>query len=108
MKQISNIPSIKKIVLESRVSDITVDKLSALRDVTKKQLEIAVGIESANPTVRALCVNKYFDSKYFEDMVERARQYDIQLIALLILKPPFLTEAESINDFFYSDRKSVV
>lgn len=93
---------IRKIVLEARINDITEEKIKRLRELTDKQLEIPVGFESANPIVRDLCVNKSFENWVFESKCELAKKYDVDVIPLLMLKPPFLSENEAINDFINS------
>ncbi len=102
ISELSEIQTVKKIVIESRVENITEEKLRRIRKTTNKEFEIAVGFESANPMVRDLCVNKSFDTAVFEEKLEITKKYNISIIPLLMVKPPFLTEAEAIEDFVYS------
>lgn len=94
--------SIKKITIEARVEDITEDKISAIKKVTDKEIEIAVGFESANHTIRDLCINKSFENRIFEEKCEIAKNYDVSIVPLLLLKPPFLSEYEAIQDYISS------
>ncbi|WBW96390.1 archaeosine biosynthesis radical SAM protein RaSEA [Oceanirhabdus sp. W0125-5] len=94
--------SIKKITLEARIEDITEDKLSEIKKVTNKEIEIAVGFESANPIIRDLCINKSFENRIFEEKCKLAKKYGISIVPLLLLKPPFLTEHEAIEDYINS------
>lgn len=98
----SEINSVKKIVIESKIEDITEEKLSVLRSITQKEIEIAVGFESANSVIRDLCINKSFENKIFESRLEIAKKYNINIIPLMIVKPPFLTEEEAIADYVNS------
>lgn len=102
IKQLSTISTVKKIVLEAKLEDIDEEKLILLRSITDKEIEIAVGFESANPIVRDVCINKSFELKIFEEKVNITKKYKISLIPLLMLKPPFLTEEEAINDYIDS------
>lgn len=99
---LNNIKSVEKIVIESRVENITEEKLIKIRQATDKEFEIAVGFESANPLIRDLCVNKSFSSSTFEEKVKYCSTYNVNLIPLLMIKPPFLTEREAIEDLVNS------
>lgn len=88
----------EKVVIESKIEDITDGKLKQIREVLKKPLDIAVGFESAHPLIRDICINKSFDTELFEYNVALSKSYNIALIPLIMLKSPFLTEAESIQD----------
>lgn len=93
---------IKKITIESRIEDITEEKLAIIKTVTDKEIEIAVGFESANSTIRDLCINKSFENSVFEKKCKIAKKYDVSIVPLLLFKPPFLTEYEAIEDFVKS------
>lgn len=99
---LDQIDTVKKIVIESRICDITEEKLEQIREVTKKEFEIAVGFESANPAIRDLCINKSYSNESFEEVLRIAPIYKVSIIPLLIVKPPFLTEAEAIEDYINS------
>lgn len=102
LSMIQSLDQFQKVVIESKVEDITVKKLEQIRDVVKKPFEIAVGFESAHPLIRDICVNKSFDTQFFEHTIALSRNYNISIIPLIMLKPPFLTEAESIQDALMS------
>lgn len=101
-RKLNDIDTVKKIVIESRIDDIAEEKLKKIREVTQKDIEIAVGFESASPMIRDLCVHKSFSNKTFSKVLEVSKKYSISIIPLLILKPPFLTESESIEDYMNS------
>lgn len=94
--------NLKKIVIEARMEDITEEKIFRMKEATNKEIEIAVGFESANPVIRDLCINKNFHNEIFESKVEIANKYNISIIPLLMLKPPFLSEYEAIEDYIES------
>lgn len=93
---------VRRIVIESRVENIDYSKLSELRTVFNREIEIAVGYESASELVRDYCINKSFDNKVFEEAINIAKQLNINVIPLIIFKPPFLNEKEAIQDCFNS------
>ncbi|WP_151737080.1 radical SAM protein [Paenibacillus tengchongensis] len=102
IKILSEQDTVKKIVIEGRVEDVSGQKLAKIRAATHKELEIAVGFESANPLIRDLCINKNFDNAVFEENCFRARSHGISIIPLLMIKPPFLTEKEAVEDYIDS------
>jgi len=101
-KLLNHQESVKKIVIESRIEDITEEKLLKLKQITQKEIEIAVGFESANEMIRDLCINKSFSNIYFEKVHKIAISMGISIIPLLMIKPPYLTELEAIEDYVES------
>ncbi|OMF98442.1 hypothetical protein BK147_09340 [Paenibacillus sp. FSL R7-0337] len=93
---------IQKIVIESKIEDINEQQLKKLISITDKEIEIAVGFESSNPLIRDLCINKSFDNKVFERKWRIAQQYNVSIVPILMLKPPFLTEREAVLDYIES------
>lgn len=102
LELIDKIDEITHITIEAKIEDITENKLKAIRSVTSKNLEIAVGFESANKIVRDICINKSFDNDVFERVINMSEKYAVDIIPLLMLKPPFLTEKEAAEDFINS------
>jgi len=96
---LENIPEVKKVVLESRVVDLTEEKIIRLRSAFSKNLEIAIGFESANPNIRDFCINKSFSQTTFENAIHYCKEWEVDIIPLMIFKPPFLTEREAIDDY---------
>ncbi|MDY6818377.1 MAG: archaeosine biosynthesis radical SAM protein RaSEA [Halobacteriales archaeon] len=78
-----------------------------IEDFTAHGLEtdIAIGLETADDRIRHDCVNKYFDFAAFEDAAKHAAAADAGVKAYLLLKPPFLTEAEAVADMKESVRR---
>lgn len=102
-KEILNIlaqnPSIKKIFIESRVEDITEKKLAEIKEtVGDKKLEIGIGLEAVSPEVRKLCVHKGTDLERFKKAVNLVKNFQIDPIAYVLIKTPFLTEKEGIEE----------
>jgi radical SAM enzyme (TIGR01210 family) len=92
-------PHVQRVVIEAKVIDITEAKVRRLVGaMCGKELEIAVGFESASPTVRDLCVNKSFRTQAFEASCRIVAGCGASLVPLIMVKPPFLTEAQAVND----------
>ena len=84
-----------EITIETRPEFVTE---SALDDISGKNIEVAIGLESASDAVRKECVNKGFSASDFLKASERIRDRKLRVKAYLLLKPPFLTEAEALED----------
>ncbi|MDY6779976.1 MAG: archaeosine biosynthesis radical SAM protein RaSEA, partial [Halobacteria archaeon] len=69
-------------------------------------LDVAVGLETADDHVRRECINKYFE---FDEFVRASRVADevgAGVKTYLLMKPPFVTEKEAVEDMVYSVRKA--
>ncbi len=98
-QMIAQLPSIQRIVIETKVIDLEEEKIVALTQVLgETELEIAVGFESANQLIRELCINKNFSAPLFEQKVEMLQRHGVRLVPLIMIKPPFLTEKMAIED----------
>ncbi len=93
-----------RIVVESLPDFVDREKV---REFTEQGLEtdVAVGLETATDRVRHDCVNKYFDFADFEDACAEARAGDAGVKAYLLMKPPFLSEQEALEDMKSSVRR---
>ncbi|MFP4589840.1 MAG: archaeosine biosynthesis radical SAM protein RaSEA [Halobacteriales archaeon] len=91
----------ERIVLESLPDFVEADRLEPFLAVGL-DVDVAIGLETATDRIRRDCVNKYFDFAAFEAAVETARDAGAGVKAYLLLKPPFLTEAEAIDDMVAS------
>lgn len=104
-RDISRIPSIRKVVLESRAEFVDSKSAGAIRDSLGPDitLSIAMGLETANETRRELCINKGCTTAEIVRAVNGVRDIaEIQLYVLLGL--PFLTEREALEDAVESIR----
>jgi radical SAM enzyme (TIGR01210 family) len=93
-----------RIVIESRPEYITADALEQLKSNTN-DIEVALGLETASDSVNELCINK--GSKFADYMAATRllRDSRFRVRTYLLLKPPFLTENDSINDVWSSMEK---
>jgi archaeosine synthase beta-subunit len=98
-RDIANISSVRKVILESRAEYINPERVGRLADILGKDrlLTIAVGLETSDDLKRALCVNKGTSTSEIKNAVESlGKTATTQIYVLLGL--PFLTETESIED----------
>ena len=91
----------ERMVVESLPDFVDRERLAAFTD-RGLETDVAVGLETATDRVRHDCVNKYFDFADFEAACGEAREADAGVKAYLLLKPPFLTEREAIEDMVRS------
>lgn len=90
------VESLPDFVEDERVADFTEQGLTT---------DVAVGLETATDRVRRDCVNKYFDFADFIEASEAAEAAGAGIKAYLLLKPPFLSESEAVEDMKRSVRR---
>jgi len=72
--------------------------VAPLRDAFSGELEVALGLESTDPVVLSRYVHKNAPPSAYLDAAGRLRQLGVRTKAYLLLKPPYLTESEAIED----------
>ncbi|MEF8783038.1 MAG: archaeosine biosynthesis radical SAM protein RaSEA [Haloarculaceae archaeon] len=93
-----------RIVVESLPDFVDREKIHDFTDCGL-ETDVAIGLETATDRVRHDCVNKYFDFAEFERAAADARAAGAGIKAYLLMKPPFLTESEAIEDMKRSVRR---
>jgi len=93
-----------RIVVESLPDFIDAERVAEFTD-RGLATDIAVGLETATDRVRHDCVNKYFDFAEFERAAADAADAGAGVKAYLLMKPPFLSEAEAVADMESSVRR---
>ncbi|MBC7128525.1 MAG: archaeosine biosynthesis radical SAM protein RaSEA [Thermoplasmatales archaeon] len=89
-----------KIVIESRPEFI-----ENLENLKQKNIEVAMGLESANDKVLEYSINKGFKFEEWKKAAEKVKEYGKSLRAYILIKPPFLTDEDAIKDAIYSVEK---
>ncbi|MFW9919828.1 MAG: archaeosine biosynthesis radical SAM protein RaSEA [Candidatus Thorarchaeota archaeon] len=90
---------IAEVVIESRPEYVTPENMGNLREsLGNRRIEIGIGLESSNDSIRDLCINKGFTLQEFQNAVSIAKEYAIGIRAYILLKPPFLSEKNAIED----------
>jgi len=94
----------ERVVVESLPDFVEREKLA---DFTDRGLEtdVAIGLETATDRVRHDCVNKYFDFADFDAACAEATTAGAGVKAYLLMKPPFLSEFEALEDMVDSVRR---
>ncbi len=90
-----------KVIIESRPEFVSEERCEELARIGA-HIEIAIGLESSNDYIRERCINKGFSFNDFVKAARAARSQHFTVKAYLLLKPPFLTEAEAMNDVIRS------
>lgn len=89
--------TIKKIIVESRAEFVTEEKLQLYKKaIGDKELEIALGLESADDKVRNECLRKGLTKGTFEKAVKLINDSGFKSFAYVYLKPHCLTEEEAV------------
>lgn len=91
--------SVKKIIIESRAEYVNDDTLSIIKEVYEGLVEIGIGVESTNNSIRQLCHHKGLENiSTIKNAINILHKYNFKALAYVNFKPCFLTEQESIND----------
>ncbi|MCU4800324.1 archaeosine biosynthesis radical SAM protein RaSEA [Halobacteria archaeon HArc-gm2] len=93
-----------RIVVESLPDFVSEEKVADFVD-NGLETDVAVGLETATDRVRRDCVNKYFEFEDFEDAAAAAQRAGGGVKAYLLMKPPFLSESEAVEDMKRSVRR---
>lgn len=95
---LSNVPeSVRRVQIESRPEFIKEKVLLNIKNMLTAELEIGIGLESANDRIRE-SINKGFSFDDFKKGVKICKKNGVKVKAYLLLKPPFLTEKEALQD----------
>ncbi|WP_248515631.1 archaeosine biosynthesis radical SAM protein RaSEA [Salinarchaeum laminariae] len=102
----------ERIVVESLPDFVDRETLAEFTD-RGLHTDVAIGLETTSDRIRHDCVNKYFAFSDFEDACAEAvaadeaagtaeSDLDVGVKAYLLMKPPFLSEREAIDDMIDS------
>ena len=108
MAKIAQFDNIQEFVIEClpEIINMQIDVLKELKEIFhNKPIYIGVGLESTNAYILRSYVNKPFTfENQFIKCVKNADKVGAEVKAYLLLKPPFLTEQEAIDDAISSIR----
>lgn len=90
---------VKEVTIETR-PEFAEEALAVQDHLGDITLEVAIGLESARDRILTFCINKGFKYKDFVKAVHILK--NIKVKAYLLIKPPFLTEYEAVEDAVYS------
>lgn len=86
-----------RLLIESRPEYITPESLEKMLSV-HEDIELAIGLESANDEVLSRSINKGFTVADYDRAAAAMKQKGVDLRTYVLLKPPFLTEKEAVED----------
>ena len=86
---------IEKVLIESLPEFVTPKNFAY---TNSPKLEIAIGLESSSPVVLDKSVNKRLRWPHFVKVCKLARDSGAEVKAYILLKPPYLSEKEGIED----------
>jgi len=88
----------RRLLFETLPEFATPELLEPLKAEFAGDLEVALGLESTQPEVLQRFVNKGSPPSEYLAAADRVRSLGLKAKAYLLLKPPYLTERESIED----------
>lgn len=89
----------EKVSVESRPEFITDKKLSEIKEISgSKIFEIGIGLETVDDYIREHFINKGFTFKDYKKAANVVKKHGFNLKTYVLIKPPFLTEKQSIDD----------
>ena len=90
---------VKKAIIESRSEYVTDNAISNIKNVYDSVLEVGIGVESTDSTIRELCHHKGIeDFEKVKEAINVLHKYNCKALAYVNFKPIFLTEKEAIED----------
>ena len=88
----------QRVLFETLPEFVTPENLLPLRESFEGELEVALGLESTQPDVLRRLINKGAPPEDYLAAATRVRELGARPKAYLLLKPPYLTERESVQD----------
>ena len=99
LQRAARVPRVERIVVETRPEYITADNIKdAVFAVQPAELEVAIGLESADRVIREQRIRKGFTWRDFEKAAKQLAGSDVSMLVYLLLKPIATSEAEAIED----------
>ena len=96
---LNDFSNIKKVIIESRAEYVNKKSLKNIKEVYNGLVEVGIGVESTNKTIRELCHHKGIDDlNIIKKSVKTLHEYGFLALAYVNFKPVFLTEKEAVDD----------
>ena len=96
----------RRFLFETLPEFVEPERIAPLRDAFRGELEVALGLESTDPTVLGRFVNKGSPPSEYLAAADRLGALGVRRKAYLLLKPPYLTESEAVSDVERSIREA--
>ncbi|MFH1275626.1 MAG: hypothetical protein ABIH82_00780 [Candidatus Woesearchaeota archaeon] len=97
--EVSKLP-VDSVMVETRVDYLTEEKVRESKSYLREDqsIELAIGLESADDSIRNKVLRKGLSKKGFERFADICKNTDSQLLAYVLIKSPSLSEAEAVED----------
>lgn len=90
---------VEKIIVESRPEYIIDGTLQTIKEhLDDKKFEIGIGLETSDDIIRNKIINKGFTFEDYRESIDIIRKIGFTVKTYILIKPPFLTERESVED----------
>ena len=96
----------RRFLFETLPEFVDPERIEPLREAFGGELEVALGLESTDPTVLGRFVNKGSTPSEYLAAADRLADLGVRRKAYLLLKPPYLTESEAVADVVRSVREA--
>ncbi len=96
MKILELFSGMERVIVETRPEFVTYERMSRFKKF--ENLMVAIGLESSSDDVLKYSINKGFSSSEYVRAAKVLNDLSIPLKTYILLKPPFLTEREAIED----------
>jgi hypothetical protein len=94
---------VKQIKVETRPEYINRAALKKLiNSVPAKNIIVGLGFDTYTDDIRDLCLNKGYTRKQYDNATKVLNEMNISFESRIIVKPPFLTESEAIDEALIS------
>ncbi len=96
----SDLRGVRRVTIESRPEFLTEEKARAIRSYVREdvELEIGMGFEAQDEFVRNVCIGKNTSIEEYKEAVRIAYDHNILMLGYVMIKPPFLSEIEGIEE----------
>lgn len=100
------LPAVRRVLVETRPEYLTGERVDAALAALGNgaQLEVALGLESADDRVREEIIRKGFGREDFEGALRVLATRPVAALVYLLVKPPTLSEGEALADAVASGR----
>jgi archaeosine synthase beta-subunit len=99
LERIAALPNIKRVSFESRAEYVTLEKLKECKSILGQRIiDFGIGLESADDYIRNKIIKKGLSKSKFEEVAQLVKAAGCHLLVYLLIKPPFLSEGEAIDD----------
>lgn len=96
----SALKGVQRLTIESLPEYLTHDMAASIRACVRSEVQmvIGIGLEAKNEFIRTVCVGKGSVLTSYQRAVEAAKANNLVTLAYVLIKPPFLSEKEAIDE----------